>query len=442
MARVTKRVEARLTRSASTLQREVQKLLRLDPSKPSRLVSRENSRLEYKETFNWRNGRAKYAKTMAGFANNNGGFIVFGVKNSPHDLIGIDTTRFDELDPAEVTGYLNSRFSPEIEWESFRIEVAEVQLGIFAVTAAGLKPIVCSRNDGKELREAEIFYRYRGRSERMRYSELQRVLEERQEQERNAWFEHLSRVARIGVENVGVLNLIDGEISGPGGRLLVTEELLERVQFIREGRFTERHDAGSPALRLVGEVQAIPPGALGPVTTIAQPLVIGQKELLRGFLRQEHLQSPKEYLKQACRESSRYMPVYYFARAAGLKLEAIRALVVQESARGNKLLNRIESETIVPIGPLDSGTLASKERGRILEKLRSGDIEGVRSANRIRLFEAVTHLEASGIKTKLLSFLADLIESSFDNFSSAERTTCRKAISRLDEMLNRPDCTR
>lgn len=69
------------------LSREVKGLLRLDRSSPGRLVSRENSRLEYKETFNW-GSRAKYAKTMAAFANNDGGFIVFGVKNSPMISLG------------------------------------------------------------------------------------------------------------------------------------------------------------------------------------------------------------------------------------------------------------------------------------------------------------------------------------------------------------------
>ena len=53
---------------------EVQGLLRLDANNPTRLTSRENSRLEYKERFHWAN-RAKYAKTLAAFANASGGFI-------------------------------------------------------------------------------------------------------------------------------------------------------------------------------------------------------------------------------------------------------------------------------------------------------------------------------------------------------------------------------
>ena len=418
---------------------EVHKLLRLDPSNPERLVSRENSRLEYKEAFNWSN-RAKYAKTMAAFANHLGGFIVFGVKNSPHDLVGVNAVRFDGLDPSEVAGYLNSAFAPEIEWEVFRIEFAGIQLGVVAVGPAVARPVMCVKNDRNELREADIYYRYRGRSERIRYPELQHLLLASQERERDAWLKHLSKVARIGVENVGVVDLIDGELSGPGGRLLVSSELLEKVQFIRDGHFTERHDDGAPTLRLVGEVQVVAPGSLGPVETIVQPLAIGEKELLSGFLRQERPQTPTEYIKQACRENSRYMPVYYFARAAGLGLNALRDRIIRESARRNGLLDRIDGATIVPVGSLDSGSPSSIERRRILKMLQVGNMDGLRGANRTRLLEAVTHFQPPNPPIELLKLLVDLMEEGFDKLNSLERSLYRKAVARLDEVLNRSAC--
>ena len=119
------------TQAHHVLLSEVHRLVRLSRSEPGRLVSRENTRLDYKETFNW-GSRAKYAKTMAVLANNAGGFIVFGVKNSPHDLVGVNAQRFDALDPSRVVEYIDSAFVPEIAWESFRTEVARVQLGILA----------------------------------------------------------------------------------------------------------------------------------------------------------------------------------------------------------------------------------------------------------------------------------------------------------------------
>ena len=46
-----------------------------------RIKCRERNDLEYKESFNSSNF-AKYAKTMASFANNCGGYIVFGKMSS------------------------------------------------------------------------------------------------------------------------------------------------------------------------------------------------------------------------------------------------------------------------------------------------------------------------------------------------------------------------
>ena len=427
------------SQGVEALSRELQKLLRWDPSNSGRLISPESDRLEYKESFNWGN-RAKYAKTLSAFANKEGGFIVFGVKNAPHDLVGVNTKRFRERDPSRVAEYLNSAFSPEIEWEVFEIKVGEFQLGVLAAKRASVRPVVCIKTDGKDLREADIYYRYRGRSDRIRYPELQRLLLERQERERAAWLRHLSQIARIGVENVGVFDLTKGELSGPGGRLLVDAEDLKKMQFIQEGQFTERRGDGMPTLRLVAEVQSVPPGSITSVKTVTRELSIGEKSLMCRFLRQVQPQAPTEYLKQACRESSKFMPVYYFARLEGFGLTALRTYVIRESVRRNGLKERIEGATIKPVGSLDSGTPTSNERQRIFGQLRRFDLDGLRQANRVRLFEALTHLEALEARGELLGFIADLIEEEFDNLKSNERSDCRRAVAHLDEVQNRSAC--
>ena len=431
--------QARPRRGDRALRRDVQTLVRPDPSNPSRLLSRENSRLEYKANFNWA-GRAKYAKTMAAFANNDGGYIVFGVKDSPRELGGVNVERFDTLDASRVSEYLNSSFAPEIEWEAFRIEVAGVQLGVMAVKPAVARPVVCNKSDGDDLRDADIYYRYRGRSERIRYPELQRLLGEREERARDAWLQHLTRVAHVGVENVGVLDLIDGKLSGPGGNLLVSEELLEKVQFIREGRFTERPDEGTPTLRLVGDVLTVPPGSLGPLKTFAQPRAIGEKELFLVFLRQEHPQAATEYLRQACRENSCYMPVYYFARAAGMGLEALQALVDRESVRNNGLASRDLGATVRPVGSITSSTPLSNERRWILQELQAGAVNNLGAAERLRLFEALTHFRPPDTSTAVLPLLAKVIEEEFDQLDPGGRSLCRKAVAHLDEVLNQSAC--
>lgn len=46
------------------------------------IKARESSTNEFKEAFNW-SCKADYAKTMAAFANNKGGFLIFGIKDTP-----------------------------------------------------------------------------------------------------------------------------------------------------------------------------------------------------------------------------------------------------------------------------------------------------------------------------------------------------------------------
>ena len=420
----------------TTREREILALLKLDPNHPDRLASRENSRLEYKQSFNW-GSRAAYAKTMAAFANNAGGFIVFGVKNSPHELAGLTSDRFDRIDPARITEYLNARFAPELDWEMFRIALVGFRLGVVAVAPAAEKPVVCVRDDGNDLREADIYYRYRGRSERIRYAELHRLMAQNRSQERSALLKHLRKIIRVGPENVGVLDLIDGELSGHRASLLLPEHLLSQIQFIREGRFAESSDAGAPTLRIVGEAEIVASDSLLPVRTIVAPMVIGQKELMLPFLCQERPEQPIEYLKQACREGSPNMPVYHFARAAGLSLPALRALVVDETPNRSGLLARLNGALVAPIGSLVSDTQVSLDRVEILRSLKSGQTSDLLRKGYTRLFEAVTHYHPAQSPTALLQALAGLVRESFEDLNSIQQTQFRKAVAHLDEVLNR-----
>lgn len=67
-------------------QEAINELLKLKAD--NTLYHRENSTLEFKEQFNFA-GLADYLKDFAAFANNNGGYLIFGVKDKPRTLIGM-----------------------------------------------------------------------------------------------------------------------------------------------------------------------------------------------------------------------------------------------------------------------------------------------------------------------------------------------------------------
>lgn len=85
-------------------------IFQTDSPGSDKLKSRENGYLEFKESFNWGN-KNEYVRTIAAFANAKGGYLVFGVTNSPRTLKGLTSDKFENTDTAKITEYLNE-YSP------------------------------------------------------------------------------------------------------------------------------------------------------------------------------------------------------------------------------------------------------------------------------------------------------------------------------------------
>lgn len=149
---------------------KLNEIFKLSLTHSDRVNSRESQRLEFKESF-WDKSLPKYLKTCAAFANNKGGYIVFGIKNKPHLLLGLQgksLSEFNALDPERLTNYFNDYFSPEIVWVQDTYTVEGKQFGIFFIHESKNKPVMC-RKMGEVVKEGEIYYRYSGRSENIKY---------------------------------------------------------------------------------------------------------------------------------------------------------------------------------------------------------------------------------------------------------------------------------
>src|SRR6185503_1350884 len=97
---------------------EYKKIFKFSATTGLRIISRESDTVEFKESFNW-GSKDKYSKSGAGFSNKRGGCIVFGIKDTPRDIIGLQSSNFEDTDEAKITQYLNSTFSPEMDFEKF-----------------------------------------------------------------------------------------------------------------------------------------------------------------------------------------------------------------------------------------------------------------------------------------------------------------------------------
>lgn len=221
----------------------------------NRLKHRENSQLEFKANFN-KADFALYAKTLAAFSNNQGGKIIFGIKDKPREAIGMSNDNFVDFDNKDLSNFLNEYFSPEIKFETLSILQDNKKFGVIEVVESDNKPIMCIKTGGKkqEILEGEIYYRYSGRTQKIRYPELKNILEQNLESERQKWKDHIENIAKIGPKNIKMLDLLRGEIdAGNGKKIVVDRELLKNIKFISEGRFVEKD--GAPTLKLIGEIQ-------------------------------------------------------------------------------------------------------------------------------------------------------------------------------------------
>ncbi|HNV88302.1 MAG TPA: ATP-binding protein [Methylotenera sp.] len=90
---------------------------------------RESQVLEFKETFRFGESLVEYARSLVGMANNQGGMIVFGIKDKPHEPIGLLDDRFDKFDPRELNKIFLEYFSVDIEWNAETINFNSTRFG-------------------------------------------------------------------------------------------------------------------------------------------------------------------------------------------------------------------------------------------------------------------------------------------------------------------------
>jgi hypothetical protein len=234
----------------------IAELLRLDTSRRY-IYHRESKNIEYKEAFNHA-GWDEYLRNFAAFANNDGGYIIFGVKDRPKEPIGLNeraAEMFDSIDEEYISGEINKLFSPTINWEKQLVEAFGKPFGIIYVYKGNIKPVIAKQDEGS-IKNGEIYYRYSGRVQKIEYGELNEIIENRIKENTDQIKSLLSKISEIGPSNAAVLDVERGVLEKDKDNILVLdEELIPKIKFIKEGEFSEKK--GAQTLKLVGEVHPV-----------------------------------------------------------------------------------------------------------------------------------------------------------------------------------------
>jgi len=425
-------------------QEKLNEIFQISPKNPDRILTRESSNLEFKESFGWKS-IAKYLKTCASFANAKGGYIVFGIGKQPHNLIGLsghNLKTFEDMDPELLSGNFNDHFSPEIKWDYHLHELKGKIFGLFYVFECNDKPVVCKKEADVILKEGDIYYRYRGRSERIKYSELHSILDLKREKEQRLWMKHIFQIAKIGVKDIGIFDLKTGHVKGTNGSFIIEESLLSQLSFIKEGEFSERR--GNPTLRLIGNVESI---SGTPIISSLGKKIIRTKgiricDIVLAFLNQEKLDEPQEYFKQICYETTAFLPVYFFLKQSNIglskALEIIEGIISRSQAK-TKLIERLKSKDGQYLGELGFETKAAIKKRGFIDLIKSKEISlDIPEDDFHYFFQAILHLSINEIRENT-DYICKILKTWFNkNYSIAKSNVVnafRRAVCWIDEAL-------
>jgi hypothetical protein len=433
-------------------------LLKFRDDKTTFLSTREGSRLEFKETFNL-GSLAKYTKTMAGQANNSGGYILFGIKDSPRELIGLRDSRFDDIDPIKITRFLNTNFNPEINWEMDCITIKDKVVGYIYTHESTNKPIICTSNNGNELYEAKIYYRFRGMTSDIKYPELRSIIDRIITNERNSWMQNIERMARVGPSNTAILDLINKELINKGSTYVIDQSLIEKIKFIKSGEFNESE--GELTLKLVGEV--LPTSSISVNATI--PIGIDYDSLFLSFLSQKNMtrDEARAFLKEAFCQNTIYVPMFYYLKLSEIGIDEIEVITDSIHSISKKHIDEVlgRLKEYVPIVLEDEPSIYSniplkddevipyinrshsvKEKKKItialFQKRNDYIIRNIDSIDENILFQAIVDMPYEIIsqnKAFILGILTAYYLDSYRDWTGITKTYFRKAVAHIDQEL-------
>lgn len=267
------------------------------------LKRRESHFIEFKGNFDWsaEKSRSNYCKSLCAFSNNKGGALIFGVKDNPHKIVGIEN--FEKIDDADITNYINELFTPSINFERREFEFRGMTIGVLYAFKNKNRPIICNK-DSSKTSSSDIYYRYGAKSSKIKAGDLIKLVEEIKREESERWMKLLENIGEIGIENSHLLNARSGEIISENNTFLLDESLLSQIKII--DKYSIQKD-GEPAVRIIGEIPEL-------ARVIKTNVNIYEEDIYKSYLTNASAVTNKDLLKFICQMNTSYYPFYFLLR--------------------------------------------------------------------------------------------------------------------------------
>lgn len=394
----------------------------------------ETNRTECKKSFRLKPEQwfADAIRTIAGFANNKGGYLFFGVDNKTMAADGLTDAWFADTDPAEINRSLLSALDPVPHITKTIIAIGGRSVGVLHVEPHDHPPVMAIKNIGAEVKEGTIYFRYEGESRPIKPGELRQIIARREQQ---AVAEFTQRMNQVAIGSAATIDLDTGRVTGKSGAFVIGRELLPSIQFIREGEFNELK--GAPALRLIGDVEPASETERERVKVIRDNVT--PDAVLRNFLTDAPVNDPLQYIRAQAHIQRKWLPIWYYVGAASMSvselIEAFQAEAASYPTNYHAVIRRLKrSET--------AHKMHYGQPYAIRQEMMAGKLpETINALNATQIANAVMCLEekpitSSGLKNVLLACLT--ASSGNDVRSRNSRSIIYRAACRLDELLHAP----
>ncbi|WP_237152084.1 ATP-binding protein [Oryzibacter oryziterrae] len=290
-----------------------------------RLGCGETDEHECKGNFGFKHWH-EWMRAIAALANNRGGYIFFGVhdKHEPavgeddksYSVIGLQSGEFAKADPSDFSKLTKSYLDPTPTVRTTTISIGSETIGVMYVEQHPGRPVIARSGDGKTIKEGDIFFRYPGRSERIKYSDLRAMLDARDASTRRDILPLVERLLALGPERALIADLDKGILNDGKRSIVIDPALLDQIKFIREGEFDEK--VGAPALRLIGDVTADGKAVDSKIVRAN----ITPDAVLRNFLTSEKVEQPLQYLANSANSNREWQPIWYYLHHANIPIDA------------------------------------------------------------------------------------------------------------------------